>query len=117
MRAIKIAAVAGLSLFAVACASSGSDEATIAQAPLPPSPLAPPPPPPPPPPPASRAVAGALRAAPSDSPIIVTGSHAAPAQEVAVNRLPQFEPNQSRYAYIPPIQVATDPGNERYAGE
>jgi len=49
----------------------------------------------------------------------VTGSRTAPAQVANLNRLPQFEPRQteSRYAYVPPIQVATDPGNERYDGE
>ena len=55
----------------------------------------------------------------ANSPITVTGSVAADAsaQAGALNRLPQFEPRQSRYAYVPPVLLPADPGRERYDGE
>jgi Ca-activated chloride channel family protein len=125
MRAIAIAAVAGLSLVAVACASSStSDNATIARSELPPPPPAPPPPPPPPPrvvsgdtvvvtgaQVAQRGVAANAPTVTADEAILEQSSTAA--LESNLTRLPQ----QSRYAYVPPMQVPVDPGNERYAGE
>src|SRR5689334_12260463 len=95
MRAFHIAAVAGLSLVVVACASSSSDHGTIAQA-------GPPPAPPPPPPPMA---AMSQRGVAANAPVASIESEL------------KVDAGQSRYAYVPPIQVPTDPGNERYAGE
>jgi Ca-activated chloride channel family protein len=55
--------------------------------------------------------------------VVVTGSRVvgqaadAGRLESNLNKLPQFTPQQSRYAYVPPIQLPVDPGNERYTGE
>jgi Ca-activated chloride channel family protein len=136
MRPAKIAAVAGLTLLTVACASSsGSDDATVARAELPPPPAPPPPPPPPPPAPppvsvlsdeeAAIAVTGTRIASPgyaATSPIVSADAalleqSSSTEIEANLNKLPQYTPQQSRYAYVPPIQAATDPGNERYDGE
>ena len=117
MRTARIAIVAVATL--VAACTASSSETDLARADAQPPREAPPPPPPPPPPPAPQ-----MAQSPS---VAVTGTRAnSGALEVNLGRLPQFTPGQTpsadadrrgRYAYVPPIMLPADPGNERYTGE
>lgn len=104
MRAMKLAATAALCAIVTGCAKEAPK---IAEAlpPPPPAPVMAPPPPPPPPPAPGMA---------SPGPIIVTGSRVARAElrdrSSAVTAI-------SGETFIPAVQAATDPGNERYNGK
>jgi len=119
MRTAKIAVLT--LVVAIAACTASSDVPQLARTEVPPPPPAPPPPPPPPPaPPMAQS---------SSERIVVTGGRSTgqvAANEVNMNRLPQFIPQQSpgteadrrgRYAYVPPVMLPADPGRERYDGE
>jgi len=112
MRTARIA-VLSIVVALAACTATG-DKVQVAQnEALPPSPAPPPPPSPPPPAP--------VMAAPQS--VMVTGSRTGAVRgdgsaEATLNRVPApGSTADSRYAYVPPVMLPVDPGNEQYAGE
>jgi Ca-activated chloride channel family protein len=105
MRTAKLTVLAiVVALAACTAANEGPELASSAEAPLPP--------PPPPPPPASQ-----IGQFPDKA---VTGSRAtvdSMARDGNLAAAPQPRLERGRYAYVPPIMLPANPGNERYAGE
>ncbi len=101
MRGSKLAAAAALCAIVAGCAKEAPKLAE-ALPPPPPPPMAPPPPSPAPPPPAMAAEAA----------IVVTAQRRA-----AQNYDSAVAVAAVSSAYIPAVQAATDPGNERYDGK
>lgn len=114
MRGMRLAAAAALCAIVAGCAKEAPK---LAEAlPPPPPPVMAPPPPPPPPSPAPTSVAQA--------PIVLTGNRVrAPEARDMASAITVIggETSSLKQApsgtFIPPVQVATDPGNERYDGE
>ena len=98
MRGSKLAAAAALCAIVAGCAKEAPK---LAEALPPPPPMAPPPPPAPPPP-----------AMAAEAAIVVTAQRRA-----AQNYDSAVAVTAVSSAYIPAVQAATDPGNERYDGK
>jgi Ca-activated chloride channel family protein len=114
MRGTRIVAAAALCAIVAGCAKDTPE--MIASAPPPPPPVAaappPPPPPPAPPPPPSN-----YASAPS-GPLVVTGSRISGGEQRRLRTgAVTGEAAAAGFYRVPPVQVATDPGREKYDGK
>jgi Ca-activated chloride channel family protein len=130
MRSRTLFAATAVTLVLAGCAGQSGPELASADTDYRGAQEAPPPPPPPTPPPSRASSEGqqvvvtgqrnARREYESNSPVVTIGQDllASPSAPAQGNLTKQAKP-ESRYGFIsvPPVYVATDPGNERYDGE
>lgn len=110
MRAIRLVGMVALCAVVAGCASKAPEQ--LAKAPPPPPVIAPPPPPPPPPAPNVAA----------NEAIVVTASRRTPqslqsASPITTVSGPSVADARKMRSFVPPVVIATDPGNEKYDGK
>ena len=111
MRRTRVVAAAALCAIVAGCAKDTPEMIASVPPPAPP-PVAAPPPPPPPPAPAPMPARAAA------APIVVTGSRVSGGEQRRLRTgAVASEAAAVSYFRAPPVQVATDPGNERYDGK